>query len=120
MLDILAVLPISNECKQLFSSYKIPLDNQHSQLQIDIIKANKVLWHAYRPPPKGTFDNKEVDNLVERVSLKEAAKAQLTAAVATEASAQVKDNIINEEEGELNKQYTAIKIDYKTKVIGEE
>jgi hypothetical protein len=54
---------------------------------MDIIKANKVLWHAYRPPPKGIFDNEEVDNLVERVSLKEAAKAQLTAAVATEASA---------------------------------
>ena len=28
------------------------------------------------------------------------------------------ENIINKEEKELNKQYMAIKIDYKTKVIG--
>jgi len=46
---------------------------------MDIIKVNKVLRHAYRPPLKGTFNNKEVDDLVEepckRVSLKEAAKA---------------------------------------------
>jgi len=46
---------------------------------MDIIKANKVLRHAYGLPPKGTFDNEEVDNLVgepcKRVSLKETAKA---------------------------------------------
>ena len=73
---------------------------------MDIIKANKVLWHAYGPPLKGTFDNKEIDDLVgescERVSLKEAAKAQFTTAVAAEASAQVEDDIINKEEGELD------------------
>ena len=91
---------------------------------MDIIKVNKVLQYAYRLPLKGTFNNKEVDNLVgepcERVSLKEAAKAQLTAAVAAEVSAQVEDDVIDEEEGELDKQYAAIKIDYETKVIGEE
>ena len=38
--------------------------------------------------------------------------------VAVKVSAQVKDDVINKEEGELDKQYTAIKIDYKTKVIG--
>ena len=54
------------------------------------------------------------------MSLKEAAKARLTAAVAAEAFAQVKDNVINKEERELDKQYTAIEIDYKTEVIGEE
>ena len=54
------------------------------------------------------------------MSLKEAAKALLAAAVAAEASAQVEDDIINKEEGELDEQYTAIKIDYKTKVIGKE
>ena len=74
--------------------------------------------------PKGIFNNEEVDNLIrepyKRVSLKEVVKAQFTAAVAAKVSAQVKDNVINEEEGELNKQYMAIKIDYKTKVIGEE
>jgi hypothetical protein len=57
---------------------------------MDIIEANKVLWHAYRPPLKGTFDDEEVDNLVgepcEKVSLKEAVKAWLTAVVAVEAS----------------------------------
>ena len=78
----------------------------------------------YGPLPKGTFNNKEVDDLVKepckRVSLKEAAKAQLATTVATEASAQVEDNVINEEKGELDKQYTAIKINYKTKIIGEE
>jgi len=57
---------------------------------MDIIKANEVLRHAYRPPPKSTFDNEEVDNLegepCKRVSLKEVAKARLTTAVAAEAS----------------------------------
>ena len=74
---------------------------------MDIIKANKVLQYAYRPPLKGTFNNKEVDNLVgepcKRVSLKEAAKARLAAVVAIEASAQVEDDVINKEEEELDK-----------------
>ena len=87
---------------------------------MDIIEANKVLRHAYGPPPRGTFDNGEVYDLVgepcERVSLKEAAKAWLAAAVAAEASTQVEDDVINEEEGELDKQYAAIKIDYETEV----
>ena len=91
---------------------------------MDIIKANEVLWHAYRPPLKGIFNDEEVDDLVgepcKRVSLKEAAKAQLAAAAAAEASAQVKDDVINKEEGELGKQYVAIKINYKTEVIDEE
>ena len=76
----------------------------------------------YRLLLKGIFNNKKVDNLVKkpykRVSLKEAVKAQLTAVVIIEASTQVKDNIINKEEGKLD--YTAIKIDYKTKVISKE
>jgi len=46
---------------------------------MDIIKANKVLWYMYGPLLKGTFNNKEVDDLVgepcERVSLKEIVKA---------------------------------------------
>jgi hypothetical protein len=62
---------------------------------------------AYGPPLKGTFGNREVDDLVgescERVSLKEAVKARLAAAVAVEASAQIKDDVINKEEGELDK-----------------
>jgi len=91
---------------------------------MDIIKANEVLWHIYRPPLKGIFNDKEVDNLVgepcKRVSLKEAAKAWLAAAVAIEASNQVEDDVINKEKEELDKQYAAIKIDYETKVIGEE
>ena len=45
----------------------------------------------YRPLLKGIFNNKEVDNLVgepcKRVSLKEATKAWLAAAVAAEAFA---------------------------------
>ena len=53
-----------------------------------------------------------------RMSLKEAAKARLAAAVAVEASTQVEDYIINEEE-KLDKQYAAIKINFKTKVISE-
>ena len=52
----------------------------------------------------------------ERLSLKEAAKARLAAAA--EASTQVEDYIIDEEEEELDKQYAAIKIDSETKVIG--
>ena len=40
--------------------------------------------------------------------------------VIIEASTQVKDDIINKEEKELDKQYTVIKIDYKTKVISKE
>ena len=49
-----------------------------------------------------------------RLSLKDAAKAQLTATVAAEASTQVEDYIINKGEEEIDK----IKINYKTKVIG--
>jgi len=45
---------------------------------------------VYGLPPKGTFDNEEVDDLVgepcKKMSLKEAAKAWLTAAVAAEVS----------------------------------
>ena len=89
---------------------------------MDIIKANEVLRHLYRPPPKGTFNNEEADEMVgadcKRMSLKEAAKAWL-AAVAAEASTQVEDHMINEEEEELDEQYAAIKIDYETEVIGE-
>ena len=58
---------------------------------MDIIKANKVLRHSYRPLLKGIFDNKEVDKIVgevcKRISLKEAAKARLAVAVAAEVSA---------------------------------
>jgi len=54
------------------------------------------------------------------VSLKEAAKDWLTTAVAAEASAQVEDDIINEEEGGLDEQYVAIEIGYETEVISEE
>ena len=60
-----------------------------------------------------------VEEPCKRVSLKKAAKARLATAVATEAFAQVKDDVINEE-GELDEQYMAIKIDYKTEVINEE
>ena len=56
---------------------------------MNIIEVNEVLLYAYRPLLKGTFNNKEVDNLVgescERVSLKEMVKVWLAAAVATEA-----------------------------------
>ena len=31
---------------------------------MDIIRANEVFQYTYRPPLKGTFDNKKVDNLV--------------------------------------------------------
>ena len=53
------------------------------------------------------------------MSLKEAVKARLAAAVAAEASARVRDDVINQE-GELDEQYTAIEIDYGTEAIGEE
>ena len=120
-LDILAVPPMSDECERLFSSCKILLEDRRSRLQMDIIEANEVLRHSYGPPQKGTFDDEEVDEMVgedcERLSLKEAAKARLAAAA--EASTQVEDHMIDEEEEELNKQHTAIEIDYETEVIGE-
>jgi len=53
------------------------------------------------------------------VPLKEGAKAQLTAAVAAEAAAQVEGDVTNKEEEKLDEQCTAIKINYKNKVIGE-
>ena len=113
--------PISNKCKRLFSSYKILLKDRRSRLQIDIIKANEVLWYSYGPPQKGTFNDEEVDEMVredcERLSLKEAAKARLAAAA--EASTQVEDHMINEEEEELDEQYAAIEIDSETEAIGE-
>ena len=58
---------------------------------MDIIKANEVLRHAYRPPPKGTFDSQEVGEVegepCKRILFKAAAKARLAAAVAAEAAA---------------------------------
>ena len=53
------------------------------------------------------------------MSLEGAAKARLAAAVAVEASAKVGDDVTNQE-GELDEQYTAIKIDYGTEAIGAE
>ena len=94
---------------------------------MEIIKANKVLWHLYEPLLKGTFGNEEVNKIIrkvcERMLIKEtikawlAAKAWLAVAVAMEVYAQV-ENIINKEEKELNEQYMAIKIDYEAAVIG--
>ena len=55
-----------------------------------------------------------VDKDYKRLLLKEAAKAWLAA---VEAFTQVEDYIVDKEEEELIKQYTAIKIDYKTEVI---
>ena len=90
---------------------------------MSIIEANEVLRHLYRPPLKGIFDNKEVDELVgepcERVPLKEVVKVRLAAAVAVEAAAQVEDDVANKEEEKLDEQYVAIKINYENKVIGE-
>ena len=53
------------------------------------------------------------------MSLKEAVKAQLAAAIAAKAFAQVEDDVINEEK-ELEGQYAAIKINYETEVINKE
>jgi len=57
-----------------------------------------------------------VEETCKRMSLKEAAKVQLATVVTAEVSAQVED-IINKEEEELDKQYTAIKINCKVEVI---
>ena len=69
------------------------------------IEANEVLQHAYRPPPKGIFNNEEVNDLVRepcgRVSLKGVAKAWLATVVTAKASTQVGNNMINQE-GELD------------------
>jgi len=58
---------------------------------MDIIKANKVFRHLYRLLLKGIFNNEEVDKMVgetcKRISLKEAAKAYITAVVTAEVSA---------------------------------
>ena len=74
---------------------------------MDIIKVNKVLQYACGLLLKGTFNNKEVDNLVgepyKRVSLKKVAKARLTTAVTVEVSTQVENDVINKEEGKLDK-----------------
>ena len=59
-LNIFAILPISDKCERLFNSIKILLKDRRSRLQIDIIKVNKSLRHLYRPPLKGTFDNKDI------------------------------------------------------------
>ena len=78
----------------------------------------------YRLPLKNIFNNKKVNNLVgepcKRVSLKEAARPWLTAAVTVKAFTQVENDIINKKERELDKQYIAIKIDYRTKVFSKE
>jgi len=59
---------------------------------MDIIKANEGLRHGYGPPPKDTFDNKDIGEVEgepwpPKLSPKEEAKARLAAAVAAEAAA---------------------------------
>jgi len=59
---------------------------------MDIIKANKGLWHGYGPPPKDIFDNKDIGKVEgeprpPKLSPKEEAKARLATTVATEAAA---------------------------------
>ena len=45
---------------------------------------------------------------------------RLATTITAEAAAQVEDDVTNKEEEELDKQYTAIKIDYEIEVVGEE
>ena len=56
------------------------------------------------------------ESLIKGCRLKEAVKARLATAIAVEIVAQVEDGVTNKEE-ELDKQYTAIKINYKNGVI---
>ena len=68
---------------------------------MDIIKANKCLWHGYGPPLKGIFNNKDIgkaegEEQEVELSPKEQAKACLAAAVAAEAAAQ-EDAAVDEE-----------------------
>ena len=61
---------------------------------MDIIKANKVLWHLFRPPWKDTFNNKDISKAEGEpqallgIPLTEAAKARAAADVAAIAAAQ--------------------------------
>ena len=80
---------------------------------MDIIEANKCLWYKYRPPPKGTFNNKDIskaegEEQEAELSLKEQAKAHLTAAVAAEAAAQ-EENAAADEEALAEEKEEAIK-----------
>ena len=83
-------------------------------MQIDIIKANKVLRHVYKPLLKDMFNSQEVGEVegepCKRILFKAAAKARLAAAVATEAAAQVEDDRVNNKEdlADLENQYAAI------------
>jgi len=60
---------------------------------MDIIKANKVLWHSFRPPRKDIFNNKDISKVEGElqallgIPLTEAAKARATADVAVIAAA---------------------------------
>ncbi|OCK88545.1 uncharacterized protein K441DRAFT_587849, partial [Cenococcum geophilum 1.58] len=63
--NILAILPMSNDYKRLFSSAKILLKDRRSWLRMDIIKANKCLRYLYGPPQKGIFNSKDVSEIEE-------------------------------------------------------
>ena len=59
-LDIFTIPLMSDECKQLFSSTKILLEDRRSRLKMDIVKVNKLLQHLYRPLPQGAFDDDNI------------------------------------------------------------
>ena len=56
-LDILAVLPMSDEIERVFSSAKLLLTDRRSHLKMDIIEANECLRSWYGHPEKGSFDS---------------------------------------------------------------
>ena len=77
---------------------------------MDIIKANECLYYLYRPPQKGSYNNKEVGVLNREPdnqprSFKEAVKAWLAASKATDAAAQ----LVDDEDG-LKEEYAAIEV----------
>ncbi|KAL6406437.1 hypothetical protein AUP68_09231 [Ilyonectria robusta] len=59
-LDVLAVPPMSDECKHLFSSAKLLLTDCRLRLRMDIIEASECLRAWYGRPERKAFDNSSI------------------------------------------------------------
>ena len=91
-----------DDCKRLFSSAKILLEDRRFWLWMDIIEANKCLCYLYRPPQKGTFNSEDISEVKEepqldKISLLQALKLHVTVYEKVQAKAAAVQ-LINEDE----------------------
>jgi hypothetical protein len=59
-LDVLALPPMSDECRRLFSSAKLLLTDHRSRLRMDVIETSECLRAWYGRPEQKAFDDSAI------------------------------------------------------------